>query len=104
MITFQRFASILCDCVFYFVQHIFRSFSGGSHPSMATMGPYGIPRVAGVQKNAPFQNLLEEYAKKQWDDTVVREDPVVGFLKIQYSFFLKDITATVHVHRLMLLK
>lgn len=38
--------------------------------------PY-IPTVAGVQKSAPFDSLLEQYSRIHWDDTVTPNDPHV---------------------------
>ncbi|PIC45148.1 hypothetical protein B9Z55_005267 [Caenorhabditis nigoni] len=38
--------------------------------------PY-IPSVSGVQKSVPFDNLLEQYSRIHWDDTVTYDDPTV---------------------------
>ncbi|CAI5442468.1 unnamed protein product [Caenorhabditis angaria] len=38
--------------------------------------PY-IPTIEGVNKSVPFENLLEEYSRIHWDDTVTAEDPTV---------------------------
>uniref|UniRef100_A0A8R1DYS4 DUF3402 domain-containing protein n=1 Tax=Caenorhabditis japonica TaxID=281687 RepID=A0A8R1DYS4_CAEJA len=42
----------------------------------STAKPY-IPTAPGPQKSVPFENLLEQYSRVHWDDTVTYDDPTV---------------------------